>query len=137
MCALTACVMHWIVVMKRPLTRLFVALVNLVAAILEFAVRLVQFAIVLVGRATRQLEVGKARQVVVEAPVQVTAPSPIPAPPVDDEKLIGALTGLGFRAGPVRAFAATVRARIGVEPIDGLVREGIMQLSETRQEKRS
>jgi hypothetical protein len=114
--------------MKRSLVRLSVAVLGCVASLLELVTRLVQLAIAVVARVTRRLESEKQQRIVVEAPrATVTT----------DEKLVGALTGLGFRAGPVRAFAATVRTRIGVEPIEGLVREGIVQLSETRQERRS
>jgi hypothetical protein len=111
--------------MKRSLTRLFVALVTFFATLVELAVRIVQLGVVLVERASR----------CVAAPVP-TAASPVacPKPPVaktDDtaERLTSALTGLGFRAGAVRAFTATVRSRLEKEPLEGLVREGIATLS--------
>jgi hypothetical protein len=109
--------------MKRSLVRLFVAVVGLLASVVELAVKLVQLAITLVERAARRVE-GEKRRVVIEAPAADSVQVPVDA----TDKLVGALTGLGFRAGPVRAFAATVRSRIGREPIDGLVKEGIVHL---------
>jgi len=124
--------------MKRPLIRLVVAVVSFLAALVELALRLVQLATLLVERATKQLQ-----GLVVEAPAPkasarprptlVSAPAPpaAPAPPDAEARLVGALTGpsLGFRVGPARAFAATVRTRLVTEPMDGLVREGIVHLS--------
>jgi hypothetical protein len=122
--------------MKRSLVRLVIAVASFLAALVELALRLVQLAILLVERATRKLEGGTKRLAAVEAPARLTlvaSPAP-PAPPaVDDveERLIGALSGpsLGYKAGKVRAFVATVRPRMHTEPIDVLVREGIVHLA--------
>jgi hypothetical protein len=122
--------------MKRSLVRLVIAVASFLAALVELALRLVQLAIMLVERATRKLE-GGTRRLAVEAPAPKVARLTLvaaPAPPaVDDveERLIGALSGpsLGYKAGKVRAFVATVRPRMHTEPIDVLVREGIARLS--------
>ena len=113
--------------MKRSLVRLVVAVFGFLAALMELAIRLVQLAILLVERATKQLEGATPRQVrVAPAPA-----APVAAAPDAEARLVGALTGpsLGFRVGPARAFAATVRTRLVTEPMDGLVREGIVHLS--------
>jgi hypothetical protein len=120
--------------MKRSLVRLFVAVITLAAALVELAVRVVQFTIGLVDCAARRVE-GKMRRpavVAVAAAAPVTAPQ---APPDAEERLVGALTGpsakggLGFRVGPARAFAATVRTRLATEPMQDLVRDGILHLT--------
>jgi hypothetical protein len=111
--------------MKRAIVRLIIAVFALLASLVELAVRLVQLVIAAVDRLARGLE-GR-RIVVVEPPKRVPV-----APTVNDgeeDRLVQALTGLQFRAASVRAFAATVRARIKTEPMDVLVREGIVHLS--------
>ena len=122
--------------MKRSLIRLVVAIFGLLAALMELAVRIVQLAILLVERATRALDEGEARRPVAAStpPARLTLVPDLPAPPAPPDaeaRLIGALTGpsLGFPVRSARAFAATVRARIATEPMDSLVREGIVHLS--------
>jgi hypothetical protein len=107
--------------MKRALIRLVVAILGLFASLLELTIRVVQLGIVLLTRLAHRLE---GPRIVIEPPRAV-------APTVLDtsERLTSALTGLGFRAGPARAYAATVRARLTKEPLEGLVREGIAHLS--------
>jgi len=126
--------------MKRPLLRLFAAIVTLFAVLAELAVRMIQLLILLVVRLSRRLE---TRQPTLEAPqvqtcLPVASPAPLvaPAPPLlappdAEARLIGALTGpsLGFPVRSARAFAATVRTRLATEPMDKLVREGISRLT--------
>jgi hypothetical protein len=50
-------------------------------------------------------------------------------PEVAQERLVGALTGLGFNKGQVKNFVGRVGNRLGVEKIENLIREGIQQLS--------
>jgi Holliday junction resolvasome RuvABC DNA-binding subunit len=111
--------------MKRSIVRLIVAILGLVSSIVELAIRVIQLAILVVDRLARSLESRRPeeRRIVVETPASQA--------PVNDaaERLTSALTGMGFRAGQVRAFAATVRVRLDKEPIERLVKEGIVSLS--------
>jgi len=109
--------------MKRSLTRLFVAIVAFLAACVELAHGVVRLATALVDRTARQL--GRA------SAANPSAPPALPAPPSDAaDRLTAALTGMKFRPAAVRAFVATVRARVDKEPLETLVREGIAKLSD-------
>jgi hypothetical protein len=103
--------------MKRALLRLVVALLNLLATLVELALRLVQLAVAWVEHFTPKPS--KA--------VRELAPTV-----VDDdaaERFSRTLIGMGFPRGPVRAFTASVRPRLNKEPVEVLVREGIVRLS--------
>jgi len=47
----------------------------------------------------------------------------------DGERLVRALAGLGFSAARARAYVAGLGARVGREPIESLIREGIAELA--------
>lgn len=115
--------------MKRSAIRLIIAVLSLLSSIVELLVKLVQLGTALIERAAQSLKIEPTRATV--AVVETTQSIP---PTVDDngeERLVGALVGpsLGFPVRSARAFASTVRARIKTEPMDALVREGIMRLS--------
>lgn len=117
--------------MKRSIVRLFVAVVTLISALVELAIRIVHLAILLVDHTARWF-VGETQRLVPALETPPKAPVLIQAPSGAEQRLVGALTGpsLGFPVRSARAFAATVRARLVTEPIDGLVREGIVHLSQ-------
>jgi Holliday junction resolvasome RuvABC DNA-binding subunit len=68
-----------------------------------------------------------------EVPEAASTTEPAGTPPakpeVAQERLVGALVGLGFNKGQVKNFAGRVGPRLGVEKIENLIREGIQQLS--------
>jgi hypothetical protein len=64
-----------------------------------------------------------------EAPETGIAILPPVKPEVAQERLVGALVGLGFNKGQVKNFAGRIGNRLGVEKIENLIREGIQQLS--------
>ena len=111
--------------MKRFTIRLIIAVLSLLASIVELLAKIVQLGTALVERAAQSLKIEPPRAAV--AVVETTQT-------VDDtgeERLVGALVGpsLGFPVRSARAFARAVRSRIKTEPMDALVREGIMRLS--------
>lgn len=129
---------------KSANARLFVATVGLMAAILDLlagAVRLgaaaVRYAAVSLERAANRAAVTRARVLPPEPARAIQALSrAIQAPagpaveasdPKREEDLRGALAGLGYQAGRVRAFTAGCRGR--TEGLDVLIREGIQKLS--------
>jgi len=115
---------------KSAFLRLFVAVTGLLASVLDLlagAVRLVVSAVRWVAasleRDARRMA-PKVQGRVLEAAPAVQAPA---SAPVDEEKLRGALVGLGYQLGRVRAFTASCRGR--TEGLDVLVKEGIRKLS--------
>jgi hypothetical protein len=111
---------------KRATLRLYVALTGLLASLLELTGALVRLATSAVQRVTP-----KARPETTTVPWTPQAPTWVqqaaPVAPPQDEKLHGALVGMGFRAGSVRKFTASVQGR--TEPLEVLIKEGIVALS--------
>ena len=125
---------------KRAFLRLLVATTGLLASILELVAAAIRLGSALLERANQAVRSSQARTVVVTAPAadgwtaqRTVAPTVLMTPatfgPSPEERLHAALTGLGFRAGCVRAFTASVRGRQA--PLDALIKEGIVALSAT------
>ena len=114
---------------KSATTRLFVALVSLVAALLELGAALVRLVTALALRAAAAV---RPRPEVAQAPgrpnLRIVPP---PAPAVDQERgrLVVALTGMGFKVPAVRRFVDSVGDRVGREPIEALIKEGLASLA--------
>lgn len=123
---------------KRSFLRLFAAVTGLLAAVLELLTAALRLGAALLQRATKRVAPRVQATVaepawVPQAPVMVApAPAPAPAPrapaaPPNEEKLRGALVGMGYQASRVRAFTLSCRGR--TEGLDVLVKEGIQKLS--------
>jgi hypothetical protein len=111
---------------KTATRRLYVAMVSLVASILELAAALVRLGVALLGRATAAI---RAR---VERPVAAPADRPrLRIVPKTDgrTRLTFALIGMGFHAPLVRSFVNELGDRVDREPIGTLIKEGLAALA--------
>jgi hypothetical protein len=113
----------------RATRRFLVAFVGLLASILEFAGALVRLATAVLERAARRVAPRVQPASMVAQPTR-TAPAVAPlaagALP-QEERLQSALVNMGFKAGSVRAFTASVRG--SQKSLEALVKEGIVDLS--------
>jgi hypothetical protein len=117
---------------KRATVRFYVAIVGLLASVLELAGAFVRLVTVCLDRAASRLKSP------VDASTRLALAPTVIAPPAraaashtitmgEDERLTSALMNLGFRAANVRAFTASVSGRQA--PLETLVKEGIVALS--------
>lgn len=114
---------------KRAFLRLLTAILGLLASVLELLTATVRLGAALLERITPR---SATVPVAVAAPRAVTktvCQTPLALGPTPEEKLQGALLGLKFPAARVRVFTETVRGRTEVEPLEVLVREGIVALN--------
>jgi Holliday junction resolvasome RuvABC DNA-binding subunit len=102
---------------------LFAAVLELAGATVRLAAKLVERGAQAVARREAPQRPGLGSEAAQKRPA---APSAAEAPSTD-EKLVGALVGLGFAPGSVRKYAATVRGRQA--PLDVLVKNGIAALT--------
>jgi hypothetical protein len=114
--------------MKTATVKLYVAVVSLVAALFEFGAALVRLAAAMALRAA----------VAVRPRATPTARLPtrpnlrvVPPPSNDLERgrLVTALVGLGWPVPRVRTFVDDLGDRVGREPIEALIKEGIAELA--------
>ena len=110
---------------KRAFLRLLVATTGLLASILELVAAAIRLGSALLERAN--LAVRPRAQTVVPAVAKTVMTEPIG--PSQEERIHAALVGMGFTAGCVRKFTASVRGRQA--PLETLVKEGIVALSAT------
>ena len=120
--------------MKTATVRLYVALVSLLAAVLELVTSLVRLLTALAQRATVAVRPRHgAAQAPPQAPPQGRPRLQVVPPPVSSDlergRLVVALTGMGFKVPAVRAFVDGLGDRIGREPIETLIKEGLASLA--------
>ena len=102
---------------------------SLLSALLGLASALVHLATVLVLRAASAVErrEGEARasgpRTVKRAPLRAVENTP------EAERLTATLVGLGFKAPAVRVFVNGLGERVGQEPTERLIREGLAKLA--------
>ena len=106
--------------MKPAAARLFVALVSLLAAVLELGAALVRLVAALLARAAVAVR---------PRPVAQPARLRVVRSPAQAARLAAALTGMGWPAPAVRAFVAGLGDRVEREPIEVLIREGLAKLA--------
>lgn len=113
--------------MKPALVRLFVALFSLLASILELGASLVQLGVALTLRAAAAV---RPRPEAAQAPRNLCVVPPSGRPAREkEERLTAALVGLGWSAPTVRRFVAGLGDRVGREPIEKLIKEGLATLA--------
>lgn len=114
---------------KTATVRLYVALVSLIAALLELGTSLARLGAALVLRAAVAVR-PRALGVPVRPRLRVVPP---PARRLDLQegraRLTTALTGLGWPAPAVRQFVDGLGDRVGKEPIETLITEGLAKLA--------
>ena len=114
---------------KTATVHLYVSVVSLVAALLELGAALVRLVTAL---ALRAATVVRPRPQAAPAPgrpnLRVVPP---PARNVDLEtgRLVSALVGMGFKVPAVRRFVDGLGDRVGREPIETLIKEGLATLA--------
>jgi hypothetical protein len=112
----------------RATRRFLAALLGLLASILEFAGAFVRLGTACLERAARRLQAPSTRVASASSPPPGAPPeAPALAQATQDEKLHGALTGMGFPAPRVQKFTASVRGRS--DDLGVLIKEGIVALS--------
>ena len=119
--------------MKTALTKLFVALVTLVAIVFELAAALARLGAALVLRgaaAIRPRAEARPGTPVARLPTRPNL-RVVPAPSADLERgrLVTALVGMGFKPAAVRAFVDGLGDRVSREPIAALIKEGLAKLA--------
>ena len=120
--------------MKTAIIRLFVALLSLLASVLELGASLTRLLTALVLRATSAVRphveapIGQPRANRVQTRLRVVPP---PARNLDLEtgRLVAALVGMGFHVPAVRRFVDSLGDRVGREPIETLIKEGLAKLA--------
>jgi len=112
--------------MKPALVRLFVALFSLLASVLELGAALVRLAVALVLRAAAAV---RPRPEAVQAHRNLRVVPALRPAREKEERLTAALVGLGWSAPTVRRFVAGLGDRVGREPIEALIREGLATLA--------
>jgi len=115
--------------MKPATTRLFVALFSLLAALLELGAALVRLCAALVLGAAGAV---RTRQRAAQPPARPrlrVVPNRRLGPNEDRARVTAALTNLGWPAPAVRRFVGGLGDRVGREPIEALIREGIAKLA--------
>jgi len=113
--------------MRVATTRLVAATISLVASLFELGTALVRLGAALLLRAAAIVRPragghtapprGRPRLRVVRRP------------DLERERLTSALVGMGFRAPAVHAFVAGLGDRVGREPIEALIKEGLANLA--------
>ena len=111
---------------KTATVRFVVALFSLLAAVLELCASLVRL---LTALALRAATLVRLRPEVAQAPGRpnlrvVRAPAP-----GQEARLTSALVGMGWPASAVRRFVDSVGDRVGREPIEALIKEGLASLA--------
>jgi len=112
--------------MKPALVRLFVALFSLLASVLELGAALVRLAVALVLRAAVAV---RPRPEAAQAHRNLRVVPALRPAREKEERLTAALVGLGWSAPTVRRFVAGLGDRVGREPIEALIREGLATLA--------
>lgn len=121
---------------KRATVRFYVALVGLLASVLELGGALIRLGTACLEIMTRRLRspVDASTRLGL-APTVIAPPSPTVSRQTvamsGDERLTSALMSLGFKAANVRAFAASVGGRNAT--LEVLVKEGMIALSSPNQ----
>jgi hypothetical protein len=116
--------------MKTVTVRAYVALLSLVAALLEFAAALVQLGTALLLRAAATVH-PPTRLRIAPRPDQSARPARLRVVPQPDQnaRLMMALTGMGWPAPAVRRFVDSLGDRASREPIETLIKEGLAHLA--------
>jgi|ERR1700690_828537 len=118
----------------RVATRnLYVSLVTLLTALVMLCVQVVRLVtkLALAGiDALQRLERRQAKLVQQGTPaVQAPAAPVAPETPDAAARLTSALMGLGFQKPAVRQYVSSVETRIGKEPIETLIKDGLRTLA--------
>ena len=117
---------------KTATTRLYVALISLVAALLEFVTAIVRLVTTLLLRAA---SIVRPRPEAAQAPrrpnlrVVPSAPSAPRNVDLETGRLVTALVGMGWPVPAVRRFVDGLGDRVGKEPIEALIKEGLASLA--------
>lgn len=117
---------------KTATARLYVALVSLVAALLELGAALARLGAGLLLRATVAVRTRPEAPQPPRAGRRHLRVVPVTGLDLDEgrrERLTFALTRMGFTAPAVRAFVDGLGDRVGREPIESLIKEGLASLA--------
>jgi hypothetical protein len=132
---------------KTATTRLYVSVVTLLTAMVELTIEVVRLLTKLAVAGTEALARRKARQDSTLRPVRPYPPAtretgqraytgamwqaakPVQEQASEVDRLTTALVGLGFQAAPVRRYVTSVEGRIGKEPIETLIKDGLRALA--------
>lgn len=112
---------------KRATARLYVATVSLVASVLELAAAMVRLFAAL---ALRGASAVRPRPGVTRLPQRPNLRVvPASGSDLERERLVVALTNMGWPAPAVRRFVDGLGDRVGREPIEKLLKEGLANLA--------
>lgn len=117
---------------RTATTRLYVALVSILASVLELCAALVRLVTALALRAASLV---RPRPEAAQAPrrqnlrVVPSAPSAPRNVDLETGRLVTALVGMGWPVPAVRRFVDGLGDRVGKEPIEALIKEGLASLA--------
>jgi hypothetical protein len=112
---------------KTSTVRLYVALISLVAALLEFVTAIVRLVTTLLLRAAAFVRPRPTAQPPLRPNLRVVPP--LANHPDQGVRLTAALVGMGWPVPAVRRFVDGLGDRVGREPIEALIKEGLASLA--------